>query len=129
MFFIMDVTMNTSSAKLSSIDAYIKSFPKDIQNRMNMMCKAIKGCAPSATEAIAWGMPTFKFNGNLVHFAAFKNHIGFYPAPSGITNFEKELLPYVHAKGSIQFPHDKPIPIGLVKKIVKFRVKENQIKK
>ena len=89
----------------------------------------IREAAPEAREAISYRMPTFKLNGNLVHFAAFKNHIGFYPTPSGIEQFKKELSLYKWAKGSVQFPLDKPIPFDLVKKIVIFRVKENLQKK
>ncbi len=89
------------------------------------MRHTIREAAPEATEAISYQMPTFKLNGNLVHFAAFKNHIGFYPAPTGTEAFQKELSPYKGGKGSIRFPLDKPIPYDLVKRIVKFRVKEN----
>ena len=93
------------------------------------MRQTIRKAAPEAEEAIAYHMPTFKLNGkNLVHFAAFKNHIGFYPTPSGIEAFIKELSSYKGAKGSVQFPLDKPIPYDLVKKIVIFRVKENRKK-
>jgi len=94
------------------------------------MRQTIRKGAPEAEETIAYQMPTFKLNGkNLVHFAAFKNHIGFYPTPSGIEAFNKELSPYKGAKGSVQFPIDKPIPFDLVEKIVIFRVKENLKKK
>jgi uncharacterized protein YdhG (YjbR/CyaY superfamily) len=89
------------------------------------MRQTIREAAPGATEAISYRMPTFKLNGNLVHFAAFKNHIGFYPTPSAIERFKEELSPYKWAKGSVQFPLDKPVPYALVKKIVTFRVKEN----
>ena len=90
------------------------------------MRQTIKEAARDAVEAISYQMPTFKLNGkNLVHFAAFKNHIGFYPIPSGIEAFKKELSPYKQGKGSVQFPIDEPVPYGLVKKVVMFRVKEN----
>ena len=89
------------------------------------MRKTIKAAAPQAEEAMSYGMPTFKLNGNLVHFAGYTNHIGFYPAPSGISAFKKELSKYKQAKGSVQFPIDDPIPFNTVTKIVKFRVKEN----
>ena len=116
--------MNTSNRKFKDIDEYIQSFPPAIQKILEQLRKIIHENAPGAVEAISYGMPTFKLNGNLVHFAAFEHHIGFYPTPSGIKAFENELAPYKHAKGSIQFPLDKPIPYDLVKRIVQFRVKE-----
>jgi uncharacterized protein YdhG (YjbR/CyaY superfamily) len=109
----------------ANIDAYIAGFPKDIQQRLEAMRTTISKAAPDAEEAIKYAMPTFVQNGNLVHFAAFKNHIGFYPVPSGIEAFKKELSPYKQGKGSIQFPYDQPLPLALVTKVVKFRVKEN----
>lgn len=113
----------------NSINQYIEEFPTEIQEKLEKIRKVIHESAPKAEEAISYGMPTFKLNKkNLVHFAAFKKHIGFYPAPSGISNFEDELAPYVHAKGSIQFPLDMPIPYDLIKKVVKFRVKESNQK-
>jgi uncharacterized protein YdhG (YjbR/CyaY superfamily) len=108
-----------------NIDEYIAAFPKDIQKKLEEMRSAIRKAAPEAEETIAYAIPTFKLNGNLVHFAAFKNHIGFYPAPSGIQAFKKELSRYAGAKGSVQFPLDEPLPLELVTKIVKFRVKDN----
>jgi len=107
------------------IDDYIAEFPDDIQVRLSKLRQAINEAAPNATETISYRMPTFKLNGNLVHFAAFKKHIGFYPTPSAISAFEKELLPYNTSKGAVQFPYDKPIPYKLVEKIVRYRVKEN----
>jgi uncharacterized protein YdhG (YjbR/CyaY superfamily) len=99
-----------------TIDEYIKTFPKNIQRILEKMRQTIKEAAPEAVEAISYQMPTFKLNGkNLVHFAAFKNHIGFYPIPSGIEAFKKELSPYKQGKGSVQFPLDKPIPYDLGK--------------
>jgi uncharacterized protein YdhG (YjbR/CyaY superfamily) len=110
-----------------TIDEYIRTFPTNTQNILEKMRQTIKEAAPEAVEAISYQMPTFKLNGkNLVYFAAFKNHIGFYPIPSGIEAFKKELSPYKQGKGSVQFPLDKPIPYDLVEKIVKYRVKENQ---
>lgn len=109
----------------ATIDEYIASFPADVQAILQKVRATIRKVAPEATEAISYQMPTFKLNGNLVHFAAFKNHIGFYPVPSGIEKFKKELSAYKGAKGSVQFPLDRPIPYGLISKIVKFRVKEN----
>lgn len=110
--------------KFVSIDEYIASFPPVTQKVLEKLRSVIHNAAPDATEAISYQMPTFKLNGNLVHFAAFKNHIGFYPVPSGIEAFKKELQPYVKGKGTIQFPLDKPIPYDLVTKVVEFRVKE-----
>jgi len=109
-----------------TIDEYIAGYPKDIQAILKKIRITIQNAAPKATETINYGIPTFQLNGNLVHFAAFKNHIGFYPAPSGIEKFKKELSVYEGAKGSIKFPLDKPIPYTLIAKIVEFRVKENR---
>ena len=109
----------------TTIDEYIRTFPPGVQRILQKMRQTIQEAAPGATEAISYRMPTFKLNGNLVHFAAFKNHIGFYPTPSAIERFKEELSPYKWAKGSVQFPLDKPVPYALVKKIVTFRVKEN----
>jgi len=118
--------MGTSKKQFRTIDEYIKIFPNDVQSILEKMRQTIKKAAPEAVEAISYQMPTFKLNGkNLVHFAAFKNHIGFYPIPSGIEAFKKELSSYKQGKGSVQFPIDKPIPYDLVEKIVKYRVKEN----
>ncbi len=107
------------------IDDYISEFPDTVQEILNLMRQTIREAAPEAEETIRYGIPTFTLNGNLVHFAAFKKHIGFYPDPSGIEAFESELSPYKRAKGSVQFPLDKPLPIELISRIVKFRVKEN----
>ena len=110
----------------STIDEYIKNFPTDVQRILEKMRQTIRKAAPDAVESISYQMPTFKMNGkNLVHFAAFQKHIGFYPIPSGIEAFKKELSPYKQGKGSVQFPLDEPIPYDLVEKIVKYRVKEN----
>ncbi len=118
--------MTTSKKQFTTIDDYIKAFPNDVQSILEKMRQTIKKAAPEAVEAISYQMPTFKLNGkNLVHFAAFKNHIGFYPTSSGIEAFKKELSPYKGTKGSVQFPIEEPIPYDLVKKIVIFRVKEN----
>src|SRR3989344_1351045 len=113
-----------------SVDNYIKTYPKDVQALLERVRQTIRKAAPSATEAISYQMPTFKLNGkNLVHFAAFKNHIGFYPIPSGIESFKKEMSPYKQGKGSVQFPIEEPLPLALITEIVKFRVKENLNKK
>jgi uncharacterized protein YdhG (YjbR/CyaY superfamily) len=110
---------------IKSIDRYIAGFPQDVQIILNKVRSAIQEAAPDAEETINYGIPTFTLKGNLVHFAAYKNHIGFYPAPSGIEKFKNELSVYKGAKGSVQFPLDEPIPLDLISQIVKFRVKEN----
>lgn len=116
--------MKTTDFK--TIDEYIALFPKEIQTSLETMRKTIKNAAPDSTETISYQMPTFKLNGkNLVHFAAWKNHIGFYPIPSGMEKFKKELSTYKSAKGSVQFPFSKPLPLTLITKIVKFRVEES----
>jgi len=107
------------------INNYITEFPEEIRVILEQIRNTIHQAAPEAKEAIKYGMPTFVLNGNLVHFAAFKNHIGFYPAPSGIDTFIKELAVYRTGKGTIQFPIGKPIPFDLITKVVKFRVEEN----
>lgn len=109
----------------STIDAYIQDFPPEVQRRLKQMRQIIREVVPEATEAISYGLPTFKLNGNLVHFGGFKSHIGFYPAPIGIEAFQKELAPYQSGKGTIQFPIDKPLPAALIKKVVEFRKKVN----
>ena len=111
-----------------TIDDYILSFPPDVQVLLNTMRQTIRQAAPESTETLSYRIPTFKLNGNLVHFAAFKNHIGFYPGASGIEAFSTELSAYKWAKGSVQFPFDHPLPLDLVRKIVLFRVVENQLK-
>ena len=108
-----------------NIDEYLDRFPKEVQQLLEKMRGTIRHAAPTAKEAISYGIPTFKLNGNLVHFAAFKSHIGFYPTPSAITAFKKELSAYKGAKGSVQFPFDRPLPLRLVTRMVKFRVKES----
>jgi uncharacterized protein YdhG (YjbR/CyaY superfamily) len=115
--------MKTSKAR--SIDDYISLHPKDVQVILKKVRQTIKMSAPEAEEKISYQMPAFALNGMLVFFAAHTNHIGFYPTPSGIKAFEKELKGYECSKGTIQFPLDKPIPLGLIARIVKFRVKEN----
>ena len=116
--------------QFETMDEYIKTFPLDIQRILERVRQTIRKAAPGAVETISYQMPTFKLNGkNLVHFAAWKNHIGFYPQPSGTKAFQKELSPYKAAKGSIQFPLDKPVPYDLVEKIVIFRVNEDLKKK
>jgi uncharacterized protein YdhG (YjbR/CyaY superfamily) len=115
--------------KYKDIDSYIASYPKDVQALLKKMRATIKKAAPKAEEKISYGIPTFTLHGNLVHFGGFAKHIGFFPASSGVSHFKKELKGYKTSKGTIQFPLEKPLPLGLVTKIVKFRVKENSIKK
>ena len=112
-------------AHFKSIDDYINTFPRNIQNVLQEMRRTIREAAPEAEEAISYQIPTFKLNGNLVHFAAFKNHIGFYPTSTGVSAFKKELSRYEGSKGTVRFPMDKPLPLPLVRRIVKFRVREN----
>jgi uncharacterized protein YdhG (YjbR/CyaY superfamily) len=113
---------------IENIDQYISSFPTATQNLLKQMRKVISKAAPKAKENIKYAMPTFEYYGNLVHFAAYKNHIGFYPAPSGLKAFQIEIDAYANSKGAVQFPLDKPLPIALITKIVKFRVIENETK-
>ncbi len=112
-----------------SIDAYIAQFPPDIQELLQQIRAVIRQTAPQATEKISYQMPTFYLNGNLVHFAKQKNHIGFYPGPAGIENYTEALKAYKTSKGAIQFPLDKPIPFDLIRAIVAFRVQQNQAAK
>jgi len=120
--------MKTTQAPPKTIDEYIAGFPADIQKILQKIRMTIHKAAPDAQEKISYQMPTFYLKGNLVHFAAFQEHIGFYPVPSGIEKFKKELSVYKQGKGSVQFPLDQPMPYDLISKIVKFRVKENLAK-
>lgn len=124
--------MKTDSPTLTdtpkNIDEYIAGFPDDIQELLIRIRLTIKEAAPEAEETIKYQMPTFRLHGNLVYFAAYKNHIGFYPVPSGIEAFKGELSVYKQGKGSIQFPLNKPIPFDLIRRIVQFRVEENKAK-
>jgi uncharacterized protein YdhG (YjbR/CyaY superfamily) len=120
--------MKTKKSAPTTIDEYIAGFPPDVQEILQKIRAIIRKAAPGAEETIKYQMPTFVLHGNLVHFAAFKNHIGFYPVPTGIEAFKRELSAYEGGKGSVQFPLDQPIPYGLIGKIVKFRVKENLAK-
>jgi len=117
--------MRTNPTAPKDIDEYIAGFPNDVQEILDKIRMTIRKAAPDAEETIKYQMPTFTLNGNLVHFGAFKKHIGFYPAPRGIETFKDELSVYEGAKGSVRFPLDKPIPFDLISKIVKFRVKRN----
>ena len=114
--------MNERMSGSKSVDEYISSFPEPVQQILEKIRETIKELAPAAIEKIAYGIPTFWLNENLVHFAAFKSHIGFYPSPSGIEAFKDELSKFKTSKGAVQFPIDKPIPLSLIKKIVKYRV-------
>lgn len=120
--------MKNAQASKRNIDQYIAAFPPDVQEILEQIRTTIREAAPEAEEAIKYRVPTFVLNENLVHFAAFKNHVGFYPTPSGIEKFKDELSSYEGAKGSVRFPIDKPMPLRLIKKIVAFRVKEVQAK-
>lgn len=111
-----------------NIDDYIAAYPKNVQKLLKQMRSIIKKAAPQAAETISYGIPTFTLNGNLVHYAGYKNHIGFYPAPSAIEAFKNELSVYAGAKGSVQFPLDKPLPVELIREIVAFRIAENMQK-
>ena len=117
--------MQNSKVGYNSIDEYIATFPAETQKILQALRATIKAAAPDADEKISYQMPTFALKGNLVHFAAHKNHIGFYPTPSGIEAFKQELSLYEGAKGSIRFPIEEPLPLELISKIVKFRVAEN----
>jgi uncharacterized protein YdhG (YjbR/CyaY superfamily) len=117
--------MKTDQTNPTTIDAYIAGFPPDVRAILQKLRATIRNAAPAAEEAINYRLPTFVLHGNLVHFGAFKKHIGFYATPTGNKQFRKELSAYQGAKGSVQFPLDRPIPYGLVSRMVKFRVKEN----
>jgi uncharacterized protein YdhG (YjbR/CyaY superfamily) len=117
--------MPANQAAPKTIDDYIAGFPGDVQEILQQIRLTIRQAAPDAEEKISYQMPAFTLKGNLVYFGAFKNHIGFYPIPSGIEEFKEELSVYEQGKGSVQFPLDKPIPYDLISRIVKFRVKEN----
>jgi uncharacterized protein YdhG (YjbR/CyaY superfamily) len=117
--------MSSFKKQFKNMDEYISTFPKKVQDILQSLRQIISKSAPKAEETISYQIPTFKLSGNLVHFAAYKNHIGFYPTPSAIEAFKKELSPYEVAKGSVKFPLDKQIPFDLVRRIVEYRVKEN----
>jgi uncharacterized protein YdhG (YjbR/CyaY superfamily) len=117
--------MDSRKAGFASIDEYIASFSEDIQKILQEIRTTVQAAAPDAKEKISYQMPTFDLKGNLVHFAAFKNHIGFYPTPSGTEAFRAEIARYQGAKGSIRFPLDEPMPLDLITRIVQFRVAEN----
>lgn len=110
---------------VNSIDEYIADFPEETQVLLRQIREIISTAAPEATEKISYAMPTFYLKGNVVHFAGYKNHIGFYPAASGIRNFQEEISGYKNSKGAVQFPLDQPLPQALITKIVQFRLNEN----
>ena len=120
--------MDTEKTAPTTIDAYIAGFPPDVQNILQKIRQTIHKAVPEAQEKISYSMPTFTLKGNLVHFGAFKTHIGFYPIPSGIEEFREELAVYKQGKGSVQFPLDQPIPYDLITRIVVFRAQENLAK-
>ena len=112
------------SRKPANVEEYIQAFPENVQQVLQKIRRIIHEAAPEVKETISYGMPTFKLNGNLVHFAAYKTHIGFYPSSSGITAFEQELSDYDYSKGTVRFPIGTPVPYDLIQKIVEFRVQE-----
>ncbi len=117
--------MRTNQTTPNNIDEYVAGFPDEVQAILQTIRMTIRTAAPDAEETIKYQIPTFTLKGNLVHFAGYKKHVGFYPGSNGIAEFKKELSAYKGAKGSVQFPLDKPMPYGLISKIVKFRVKES----
>ena len=117
--------MQNSYPKPTTIDEYILLYPPEVQAILQQVRQTIRAVVPEAQEAIAYGIPTFKFHGNLVHFAAYKKHLGFYPTPSGLEAFKDELVGYKGSKGAVQFPLDQPIPYELIKRMVKHRVEVN----
>ena len=120
--------MEASERDFTTIPEYIARFPEQVSGILEELRRVIRETAPEAEEAISWGMPTFRLHGNLVHFAAYKHHIGFYPGSSAIAVFREELSPFKYSKGTVQFPIDKPVPFDLVRKIVRYRVKEHSEK-
>jgi uncharacterized protein YdhG (YjbR/CyaY superfamily) len=118
--------MTTSTRiKFNTVEQYLSALPGNSKDILQELRDAIQSAAPQAEEVISYNIPAFRLGGMLVWYAAFKNHVGLYPRASGIAAFKKELSAYVGAKGSVQFPIDEPLPLGLIRKIVKFRVKEN----
>jgi uncharacterized protein YdhG (YjbR/CyaY superfamily) len=120
--------MKSGMKTAENIDSYIAEFPSNVQKSLKHLRKLIKKLVPTATETIKYGMPTFVLQGNLVHFAAYQHHIGFYPAPDVITHFEKQLKPYQTSKGAIQFPINEPLPYELIEQMVIYRLKMHQQK-
>jgi len=120
--------MKPNETTINNVDEYIAAFPMHTQELLEQLRALILKTAPDAEEVISYKMPAYKYNGMLIYFAGYKNHIGLYPMASGIAAFKKELSVYKNAKGSVQFPLDKKLPIGLITKIIKFRLKENKEK-
>lgn len=118
--------MDKGIAAFGSIDEYIEQFPSEVRSTLETLRRAIREAAPKATERISYNMPAFALNGALVYFAAYKKHIGFYPTGSGIDRFKQELSEWKGSKGAVQFPLDKPLPLELIDRIVKFRAAENR---
>lgn len=118
--------MEENKVGYTTIDEYIARYPADIQDKLQAMRKVIREAAPEAKEKISWGMATFDYFGNLVHFAANKAHIGFYPGASGVEVFKDRITEYKSSKGAIQFPYNKPMPFDLISEIVGFRIDENR---
>lgn len=116
--------MQSTTAR-QTIDAYIVGFPADVQQVLQEIRATIRQAAPDAQEAMKYGVPTFTLKGNLVHFGAYKDHIGFYPTPRGIGAFQDELAAYTLAKGTVRFPLAEPVPLDLISRIVKLRVQQN----
>jgi len=117
--------MQAIGKKFKTVEEYFTSLPKDVRSKLQELRNAVKKTAPQAEEVISYNIPAFRLNGMLVWYAAFKNHIGFYPRGSGVEEFKKELTAYKNAKGSVQFPLDQPLPLALITRIVKFRINEN----
>jgi uncharacterized protein YdhG (YjbR/CyaY superfamily) len=122
---LIEKIMNTKKARPKGITEYISAAPKEAQKKLREIRVCIRKCAPGATEGLKWGMPAFSYRRILVTFAAHKSHIGFYPTPSAVSAFAKELSKFVTARGSIQFPLGKPLPLPLIRKITAFRVRES----
>jgi len=118
----------TKRIKEETVEGYIAAFPANVQTRLQQIRKTIKAAAPKAEELISYGIAGYKYKGILIYFAGFKNHVSVYPAPRAAEPFKKELASYEGGKGTVQFPHDKPIPLDLVKRIVKYRIRENEEK-
>jgi uncharacterized protein YdhG (YjbR/CyaY superfamily) len=113
----------------ANFEEYTAPFPKKVQKRLRQMRQTVRKAAPQAKETISYRIPTYVLNGNLVHFGAYRSHIGFYPTSSGITAFKKDLSPYQTSRGAARFPMEEPLPLGLVSRIVKYRVKENTVQR
>jgi uncharacterized protein YdhG (YjbR/CyaY superfamily) len=121
-------SMEKKTSAILTIDEYIRAFPKPVQKKLESIRRLVRKLAPEAQEKISYQIPTFYLNGNLVHFAAFKSHIGFYPTPSGINEFQEELSKYKNGKGSVQFPMEDPLPMELIRRMVEYRIEKNKKK-